>query len=81
MDFTELVKTYSEIPSAEAFFKHGELSQKKENAIFSAKKGDIIGPINDNDGIHIIKILDQRQGTTEFVKCQSHPAKFSFWSG
>ena len=68
MDFDELVKTYSEVPSTEAFFKHGELSQKKENAIYSAKKGDIIGPINDNDGIHIIKILDQRQGTTEFVK-------------
>ena len=68
MDFTELVKTYSEVPSTEAFFKHGELSQKKENVIFSAKKGDIVGPINDNDGIHIIKIIDQRQGTTEFVK-------------
>jgi parvulin-like peptidyl-prolyl isomerase len=68
MDFAELVKTYSEVPSTEAFFKHGELSQKKENAIFSAKKGDIVGPINDNDGIHIFKILDQRQGTTEFVK-------------
>jgi peptidyl-prolyl cis-trans isomerase D len=68
-DFAELVKTYSEIPSTDAFFKHGELSQKKENAIFSAKNGDIVGPINDNDGIHIIKILDQRQGTTEFVKC------------
>jgi parvulin-like peptidyl-prolyl isomerase len=50
------------------FFKHGELSQKKENAIFSAKKGDIVGPISDNDGIHIFKLVDQRQGTTEFVK-------------
>ena len=68
MDFSELVKTYSEIPYTETFFKHGELSQKKENAIFSAKKGDIVGPIRDNDGIHIFKILDQRQGTTEFVK-------------
>jgi parvulin-like peptidyl-prolyl isomerase len=68
MDFAELAKTYSEIPYTETFFKHGELSQKKENVIFSAKKGDIVGPINDNDGIHIIKILDQRQGTKEFVK-------------
>jgi len=68
MDFAELAKTYSEIPSSEAFFKHGELSQKKENVIFSAKKGDIVGPIKDNDGIHIVKILDQRQGTTEYVK-------------
>jgi parvulin-like peptidyl-prolyl isomerase len=68
MDFAELVKTYSEVPYVESFFKHGELSQKKEDAIFSAKKGDIVGPISDNDGIHIIKILDQRQGTAEFVK-------------
>ena len=68
MDFVELVKTYSEVSSTDAFFKHGELSQKKENAVFSAKKGDIVGPITDNDGIHIFKIIDQRQGSTEFVK-------------
>ena len=68
MDFTELVKTYSEVPPTESYFKHGELSQKKEDAVFSAKTGDIVGPIKDNDGFHIIKILDQRQGTTEFVK-------------
>ena len=68
MDFAELVKTYSEVSSTDAFFKHGELSQKKDNAVFSAKKGDIVGPITDNDGIHIFKIIDQRQGSTEFVK-------------
>ncbi len=67
-DFAELAATYSEIPSSDAYFKHGELSQKKEDAVFSAKKGDIVGPISDNDGIHLIKILDQKQGTTEFVK-------------
>ena len=68
IDFAELVKTNSEVSPTEAFFKHGELSQKKENVIFSAKKGDIVGPVKDNDGMHIFKILDQRQGTTEFVK-------------
>ena len=68
MDFTELVKTYSEIPATESYFRHGELSQKKENAVFSAKIGELVGPIRDNDGIHIIKVIDQRQGTTEFVK-------------
>jgi peptidyl-prolyl cis-trans isomerase D len=68
MDFTELAKTYSEIPVTDAFFKHGELSKQKEDAIFSAKKGDIVGPVKDNDGIHLIKILDQRQGTTEYIK-------------
>jgi peptidyl-prolyl cis-trans isomerase D len=69
MDFTELAKTYSEIPVTDVFFKHGELSKQKETAVFSAKKGEIVGPIRDNDGIHLIKIIDQRQGKTEYVKC------------
>jgi parvulin-like peptidyl-prolyl isomerase len=68
MDFAELAKTYSEIPVTNVFFKHGELSRQKEDAIFSARKGDIVGPLRDNDGIHLIKILDQRQGKTECVK-------------
>jgi peptidyl-prolyl cis-trans isomerase D len=68
MDFAELVKTYSEIPPTDSYFKHGELSQKKENAVFSGNKGELLGPLRDVDGIHIIKILNQRQGTTEFVK-------------
>ena len=68
MDFAELAKTYSEIPVTDAFFKHGELSRQKEDAIFSARKGDIVGPVKDNDGIHLIKILDQRQGKSEYVK-------------
>ena len=67
-DFAELAKTYSEIPVSEAFFKHGELSKAKESAIFSAKKGQIVGPISDYDGMHLIKIVDEKQGTTEFVK-------------
>jgi peptidyl-prolyl cis-trans isomerase D len=68
MDFSELAKMYTEIPSSEAFFKHGELSKQKEDAVFSAKKNEIVGPIRDYDGIHLIKIIDQRQGGTEFVK-------------
>jgi parvulin-like peptidyl-prolyl isomerase len=67
-DFLELAKTYSEIPVAEAFFKHGELSRAKENAVFSAKKGEVVGPLVDFDGVHLIKILDQRRGTKEYVR-------------
>jgi parvulin-like peptidyl-prolyl isomerase len=67
-DYTELAKTYSEIPSAETFFKHGELSQKKEDMVFSAKKGEVVGPIIDYDGIHLMKVLEHKQGTTEYVK-------------
>jgi peptidyl-prolyl cis-trans isomerase D len=68
MDFVDLAKTYSENPVSEAFFKHGELSKIKEDAVFSARKGDVVGPIVDVDGYHLIKILDEKQGTVEFVK-------------
>jgi peptidyl-prolyl cis-trans isomerase D len=67
-DFMELARTYSEIPPTDVFFKHGELSRKKEAAVFSGRKGSILGPIRDDDGVHLIKILDQRQGSKEFVK-------------
>ncbi|HWP81675.1 MAG TPA: peptidylprolyl isomerase [Bacteroidota bacterium] len=67
-DFLELAKTYSEIPATDAYFKHGELSRVKENAVFSAKKGDVVGPIVDFDGVHLIKILDERRGTKEYVR-------------
>jgi len=68
IDFIELAKTYSESPVTEAFFKHGELSKVKEDALFSAKKGDVVGPLADVDGYHLIKVLDERQGVAEFVK-------------
>ena len=68
MDFLDLAKTYSDNPVTEAFFKHGEMSKIKDDAVFSAKKGDVVGPLLDADGYHLIKIIDERQGTTEFVR-------------
>jgi peptidyl-prolyl cis-trans isomerase D len=68
MDFVELAKTYSENAVTDVFFKHGELTRVKETAVFAAKKGDIIGPLTDNDGVHLIKVLDERQGTEEYIR-------------
>ncbi|MBP8975414.1 MAG: peptidylprolyl isomerase [Bacteroidetes bacterium] len=68
LDFLEAANTYSEVPVNEAFFAHGELSRQKEDAVFNAPKGAIVGPIIDTDGCHLIKVIDFRQGTTEFVK-------------
>jgi parvulin-like peptidyl-prolyl isomerase len=68
MDFLDLAKTYSETPLADTYFKHGELSQEKESAIFSAKSGDIIGPMNEFDGFHLIKVLDFRNGKDDFLR-------------
>ena len=64
-DFSEFVKTYSENPSDDKFHKHGELSRPVENAAFAAKKGQIVGPIKDGNGYHLIKVLDERQGSQE----------------
>jgi parvulin-like peptidyl-prolyl isomerase len=68
VDFAEFATTYSETPQSEAYFKHGELGKVKENPLFLAKKGDVVGPIADNDGLHLFKILDERQGKDEFVQ-------------
>jgi peptidyl-prolyl cis-trans isomerase D len=67
-DFADLAKTYSETPTTENYFKHGELSPAREKAVFSAKAGDLVGPIKDADGYHLIKVLDFRKGTGEFVR-------------
>ncbi len=66
-DFQDLAKTYSEAPPSDAFFKHGEISQDKENAVFMAKAGDIIGPLRDFDGFHVIKVGEFRAGKDEFI--------------
>ncbi len=68
MDFMELAKTYSDNPVTEANFKHGEMSKTKDDAVFSAKKGDVVGPLLDADGYHLIKVLDVHDGKTEFVR-------------
>ncbi len=67
-DFIELAKTYSETPIADTVFqKHGGMSQEKENAIFSSNTGDILNPIKEFDGYHLIKVLEFRSGTDEFL--------------
>lgn len=69
MDFRELAKTYSELPVNDTtFVKHGELSRQRENVVISAKKGQIIGPVGDLNGYHLIKVLEERKGSAEFVR-------------
>lgn len=67
-DFMELMNTYSESPATEIFYKHGELSQIKEEKLFSARVGEIVGPYTDFDGYHLTKILEERTGSDEFVR-------------
>ncbi len=67
-DFNELSTTFSETPSTDSYFKHGELPPDKERALFgSSKKGDLVGPVLLTDGYHLLKIVDFRPGTEEAV--------------
>jgi len=69
LNFVELAKTISEMPVNDTtFVKHGELSRQLETAVFAARKGDLVGPVADFSGYHLVKILDDRRGSTEYVR-------------
>ncbi len=70
LDFLELQKSYTDGQPTNTFFKHGELPQAKEDAAFSAHVGDVVGPIQDADGFSLIKILEEKKGTTPYVKAK-----------
>lgn len=66
-DFLQLVSIYSQKPDSGTYFRHGELSGTLERPIFAAKVGDIVGPILDRDGYHLVKVLEERAGQNEYV--------------
>ncbi|MBI1806791.1 MAG: peptidylprolyl isomerase [Ignavibacteria bacterium] len=68
VDFSDLAKTYSENPPNDTtYFKHGQLTSDKENALFAAKIGDIIGPVKEADGYRLMKVLDFRPSSEEAI--------------
>ena len=70
IDFLDLQKSYSETPTPPAYFKHGQLSQEKEEAVFGAAVGDVVGPVEDFTGYHIMKVFEERNGTDVFVRAR-----------
>jgi peptidyl-prolyl cis-trans isomerase D len=66
-DFLQLVSTYSDRPDSGAFFRHGELTPALEKVVFAARPGDIVGPVLDANGWRLVKVLDQRTSSGEFV--------------
>lgn len=67
VDFTDLAGTYSETPVTDVFYKHGELAQERELMAFSAKAGSIFGPILEQNGYHLVKVMEFRTGKDEFI--------------
>jgi peptidyl-prolyl cis-trans isomerase D len=66
-DFLELVKEYSETPYEDKFVSHGQLDPQVEDKAFSGKVGDIIGPFESTGAYHLIKIISEQNGKSQFV--------------
>lgn len=67
-DFMDMFSTYAENQTTDIFYKPGDLTPVKADKIFSAKVGEVVGPFADNDGYHLVKILEEKTGTEDFVK-------------
>jgi len=75
-DFAEIAKQYSQDPTAEdggdlGYFSKGDMVDFIEKAAFSAKKDEVVGPVETDYGYHIIKIFDKkvnRKGEIDSVK-------------
>ena len=66
-DFSALAKQYSEEPGAAerggdlGWFGKGRMVPEFENAVVSAKAGQIVGPVKSQFGYHVIKVLGRSQ--------------------
>jgi peptidyl-prolyl cis-trans isomerase D len=67
VDFIQLVYTYSDKPDSGVFFKHGDLAPLVENEVFAQKSGAVVGPVQDDNGYHLFKVLEERKSKDEFV--------------
>jgi len=66
-DFASLAKTYSEDPGTRdkggdlGFFTRGTMVKPFEEAAFSAKVGEVVGPVKSPYGLHIIKVEEKKR--------------------
>jgi peptidyl-prolyl cis-trans isomerase C len=68
-DFQALAEKYSKDPSAKnnrgdiGYFGRAQLDPQFTQAAFSAKDGEIIGPVHTAYGYHIIKVIERKAGS------------------
>ncbi|HTY60541.1 MAG TPA: peptidylprolyl isomerase, partial [Bacteroidota bacterium] len=66
-DFLQLVYTYSDRPDSGVVFHRGELSQTLDNDVFAAPAGAVVGPVQDQEGLHLVKVLELKKGKNEYI--------------
>ncbi|TFH03042.1 MAG: hypothetical protein E4H13_00110 [Calditrichales bacterium] len=65
-DFNELAEIYSEDPAVKTnngrydYFERGAMVKSFEDAAFTGKIGSLVGPVQTQFGLHLIKIEDRR---------------------
>ncbi|MFH1811950.1 MAG: peptidylprolyl isomerase [Pseudomonadota bacterium] len=64
-DFAELARKFSEGPTAPrggdlGLFPRGRMVPPFEEAVFKAKPGQIVGPVETQFGCHVIKVVDKK---------------------
>lgn len=69
-DFAELAKKYSDDPSGKeggdlGFLNKGDLLPEFEKALITMRVGEVSGLVRTSAGIHIIKLVDYREGKTQ----------------
>lgn len=66
-DFAKLAELYSQDPGSApkggdlGFFTRETMVKPFSDAAFAAQKGDIVGPVQSNFGLHIIKVEDKKK--------------------
>ena len=77
VDFQKVAETKSKDPSAKnnrgdvGFFSHDTYDPAFADAAFTAKAGEIVGPVKTSFGYHIIKIVDRKIGKVpEYVEVE-----------
>jgi len=67
-DFIDLAAMYSDKRDSGAYYKHGELAAGLEGEVFAARPGDIVGPLQDNNALHLFKVLDARKSANDYIR-------------
>lgn len=77
-DFGELAKKYSEDESNRerggdlSFFKRGAMVRPFEEAAFGAQAGELVGPVQTQFGVHLIKVVEKKTENNEEQVRASH---------